>query len=48
MSIEELTKKVEHLLERSLTREECKFLILASGSLESNRKLLSKAKAGAA
>ena len=48
VSIEELTKKVEHLLERTLTREECKFLVLASGSLESKRKPLSKAKAGAA
>ena len=48
MSIEELTKKVEHLLERTLTREECKFLVLASGSLESDGKPLSKAKAGAA
>jgi cation diffusion facilitator CzcD-associated flavoprotein CzcO len=48
VSIEELTKKVEHLLERTLTREECRFLVLASGLLESNGKPLSKAKAGAA
>lgn len=48
VSIEELTKKVEHLLERTLTREECKFLVLASGLLESNGRPLSKAKAGAA
>jgi hypothetical protein len=46
--IEELTKKVEYLLERTLTGEESKFLVLASGSLESNRKPLSKAQAGAA
>jgi|HubBroStandDraft_6_1064221.scaffolds.fasta_scaffold300414_1 hypothetical protein len=48
MSIEDLSKKVEHLLERKLTGEECKFLALASGLLESNRKPLWKAKAGAA
>ena len=48
MSIKELSKKVEHLLERKLTGEECKFLALASGLLESNRKPLWKAKAGAA
>jgi hypothetical protein len=48
VSIEELTKTVEHLLERTLTREECRFLVLASDWLESNRKPLSKAKAGAA
>jgi hypothetical protein len=48
VSIEELTKKVEHVLERTLTSEECKFFVLASGLLESNGKPLSKAKAGAA
>lgn len=48
VSIEELTKKVEHLLERTLTREECRFLVLANGWLGSNGKPLSKAKAGAA
>jgi hypothetical protein len=48
VSVEELTYKVEHLLERNLTGEECKFLALASGLLESNGKPLSKAKAGAA
>ena len=48
VSIEELTKKMEYLLERTLTEEECKFLVLASGLLESNGKRLSKAKAGAA
>lgn len=48
VSIEELTEKVEHLLERTLTREERSFLVLANGLLESNGKPLSKAKAGAA
>lgn len=47
-SFEELAKKIEDLLERTLTREEGKFLVLAGGVLELNRKPLSKAKAGAA
>lgn len=46
VSADELTSKVEHLLERTLTNEECKFLVLASGLLESNGKPLSRAKAG--
>lgn len=46
LPIEELTDKVEHLLERRLTSEECKFLVLASESLKGNP--LFKAKAGAA
>ena len=46
--IKEITEKVEYLLERTLTSEEYKFLVLASGSLMSNGKPLSKAKAGAA
>lgn len=48
MPIEELTNKVEHLLERTLTGKEQEFLVLANGLLESNAKPLSKAKAGAA
>ena len=45
---DEITSKVEHLLERTLTGEERKFLVLASGMLESSGKPLSRARAGAA
>jgi hypothetical protein len=45
---EELTRKVEHLLDRALTKEERKFLVLACGSLESNGEPPSEAQVGAA
>lgn len=48
VSIEELTEKVEYVLERTLTTEERKFIVLANGLLESTGNPLSKAKAGAA
>lgn len=46
LSFEELTHKVEHLLERRLTREECTFIALVRESLKGDP--LFKAKAGAA
>jgi hypothetical protein len=46
--IEELTKKVEHLLQRRLRREERTFLALATESSKSNAKPLSKSGAGTA